>query len=197
MDYVSTIQWMLSYYYTGNCSWNWYYPCNYAPFVSDFPDLSDWTCEFMHDEPALPLEHLLSVQPIKSAQLLPQPIRALMQNELSNFFPADAKFDLNGKFIEWEALILLPFIDPDVVGEAIGTAYDQLNEAESKQNVRKPMIQYECLEYEDDTLVDRIELPIERFTQKPKTCIPIKRTATFDPTVVNFSHLKYMPYSVI
>lgn len=196
MDYVSTIQWMLSYYYTGNFSWNWFYPCNYTPFVSDFPDVSEHKFEFLYDEPTLPMEHLLAVQPIKSAHLLPQPIWALMQTVLVHFFPIDVAYDLNGKICDWEALVLLPFVEKDIFGEAVDAVHDQLNEAESKRNVRKPMIQYECLEYEDDTLVDKIELPHEQFACNPKICIPIKRTATFDPTVVNFSHLKYLPYSV-
>lgn len=152
--------------------------------------------EFTRDEPTLPMEHLLAVQPIKSAHLLPQPIRALMQNDLVRFFPVDVVHDLNGKFCDWEALVLLPFTEKDTFGEAVDAVYEQLSEAESKRNVRKPMIQYECLEYEDDILVDKIELPHEQFARNPKICIPIKRTATFDPTVVNFSHLKYLPYSV-
>lgn len=196
MDYVSSIQWMLSYYYTGNYSWNWYYPCNYAPFVSDFPDLSEWKFEFIRDGPALPLEHLLAVQPIKSAQLLPQPIRALMQNDLMNFFREDIKYDLNGKIFDREAIVLLPFIEEDVFGEAFDTVYDQLSEAECRRNVRKPIVQYECLEYEDDTLVDRIELSNEQFTRSSLSCIPIKRTTTFDSNIVNFSHLKCLQYSV-
>lgn len=196
IDYVSSIQWILSYYYTGNYSWNWYYPCNYAPFVSDFPDLSEWKFEFISDEPALPLEHLLAIQPIKSAQLLPQPIRALMQNDLMNYFHEDIKYDLNEKIFDREAIALLPFIEEDVFGEAFDTVYDQLSEFECKRNERKPIVQYECLEYEDDTLVDRIELSNEQFTRNSMSCIPIKRTITFGSTIVNFSHLKYLSYSV-
>lgn len=197
MDYVSTIQWMLSYYYTGSYSWNWFYPCNYAPFVSDFPEMAEWQYQFMSDEPTLPLEHLLAVQPIKSAQLLPQPIRALMENDLMQFFPVDISYDMNGKFCDWEALPLLPFIEQEVFGEAFDAVSDQLSEVERQRNTRKPMVQYGCLEYEEDTIVERIEVSIEEYSRSPKPCIPIKRTATFDTSAVNFSHLKYLPYSVI
>lgn len=194
LDYVSTIQWVLSYYYTSNYSWNWYYPCNYAPFVSDFPDLSGWKIEFANDEPAMPLEHLLAVQPAKSSELLPPPIRALMQNDLKHFFPPEINFDLDGKFADWEAVPLLPFVEKDVFDESVDAVIDQLSKEESERNVHKPLIQYECLEYEDDVLVDRIELPFERFAQNPLK--RIDRMATFDASVVNFSVLKYLPYAV-
>lgn len=194
MDYVSTVQWVLSYYYTSNYSWNWYYPCNYAPFVSDFPDLNGWKIEFANDEPAMPLEHLLAVQPVESSHLLPPPIRALMRNDLKHFFPPEISLDSDGKFACWETLPLLPFVEKDVFNEAVDAVIDQLNEEESKRNVHKPMVQYECLEYEDDVLVDRIELPFERFAQNPSR--RINRMATIDASVVNFSDLKYLPYSV-
>lgn len=197
-QYVRTIQWMLSYYYTGTLSWDWYYPCNYAPFVSDFPELTETVFDFPHDSPPFPLEHLLAIQPLTSAQLLPQPIQAVMRTELISYFPSDITYDLNGKNCDWEAIPLLPFVDRDVFREIMDTVNDDLNRNDCcKLNARKPMIQYECLDYEDDALVDRIELPIVQFDSNQKTCIPIQRTAKFDDTVVNFSHLKCLPYSVI
>lgn len=196
-DYVSTLQWLLSYYYTGECAWNWYYPCHYAPFVSDFPEMGDLKFDFGQSGPALPFEHLLHIQPIKGAYLLPQPIRALMEKEMARYFPTEVAFDFNEKMCEWERLALLPFINTDEFGAVIHAAHDQLTEAEKKRNMAKPMIQYEGLEYEDDVLADRIELPMELFSRHAIECIPIRRTCTFDPTVVNFSHLKYLLYSVM
>jgi hypothetical protein len=32
---IRGIQWILHYYYSGVCSWSWYYPYQYGPFVSD------------------------------------------------------------------------------------------------------------------------------------------------------------------
>lgn len=196
-DYVTTIQWLLQYYYIECPSWDWHYPCNYAPFVSDFPELTQWKSELSVGSPAQPLEHLLAVQPIKSFQLLPEPFRALAEHDLKEYFPQTIDYDAKGKLSDWEAIPLIPFVKIDIFRGAIDGVRDQLSDAENKRNAIKQMIQYEMLEYEDETLVDRIELAIER---RPKECVPIKRAtgdAAFNPEIVNFSHLKCWPHSVI
>ncbi|KAJ8980061.1 hypothetical protein NQ317_012901 [Molorchus minor] len=38
--YVRAIQWNLNYYYNGCCSWSWFYPHHYAPYISDIKGLS-------------------------------------------------------------------------------------------------------------------------------------------------------------
>lgn len=56
----------------------------------------------------------MAVLPAASKQLLPSAYRDLMTNpssELIEFYPEDFKTDLNGKINEWEAVVLIPFID--------------------------------------------------------------------------------------
>lgn len=57
---------------------------------------------------------LLAVLPAASKELLPAAYRELMtstSSELLEFYPKDFETDLNGKRHEWEAVVLIPFID--------------------------------------------------------------------------------------
>ena len=45
-EYIKAIQWILHYYYDGVCSWSWYYPQHYAPYISDIKDISDLKLQF-------------------------------------------------------------------------------------------------------------------------------------------------------
>jgi 5'-3' exoribonuclease 1 len=49
--------------------------------------------------------------PIRSLTLLPQPYVEAAKSSLSEYYPTDFKTDLNGKVLEWEAIILIPFVD--------------------------------------------------------------------------------------
>nr|CAD7611839.1 unnamed protein product [Timema genevievae] len=61
--YVRAIQWNLNYYYNGVCSWSWYYPHNYAPYISDIKNFADLKLEFDLAKPFRPFEQLLAVLP--------------------------------------------------------------------------------------------------------------------------------------
>ena len=39
--YIRAVQWNLHYYYNGVCSWGWYYPHHYAPYISDIKNFSN------------------------------------------------------------------------------------------------------------------------------------------------------------
>uniref|UniRef100_A0A8C7XW97 5'-3' exoribonuclease 1 n=1 Tax=Oryzias sinensis TaxID=183150 RepID=A0A8C7XW97_9TELE len=112
--YVEGIQWILHYYYHGVQSWSWYYPYHYAPFLSDIRNISDLKLTFELGEPFMPFQQLLAVLPAASMGLLPECYRHLMTSENSpiiEYYPVDFKTDLNGKQQEWEAVVLIPFID--------------------------------------------------------------------------------------
>lgn len=60
------------------------------------------------------IKQLLAVLPAASKTLLPAAYRDLMTDEnsaLIDYYPEDFKTDLNGKQHEWEAVVLIPFID--------------------------------------------------------------------------------------
>uniref|UniRef100_A0A3Q1BJW0 Uncharacterized protein n=1 Tax=Amphiprion ocellaris TaxID=80972 RepID=A0A3Q1BJW0_AMPOC len=112
--YVEGIQWILHYYYHGVQSWSWYYPFHYAPFLSDIRNISELKLTFDLGKPFMPFQQLLAVLPAASMELLPECYRHLMTSERSpiiEYYPLDFKTDLNGKQQEWEAVVLIPFID--------------------------------------------------------------------------------------
>ncbi|XP_072560134.1 5'-3' exoribonuclease 1 [Paramormyrops kingsleyae] len=112
--YVEGIQWILHYYYHGVQSWGWYYPSHYAPFLSDIRNIADVQLTFQKGAPFMPFQQLLGVLPEASKDLLPQCYQHLMTSESSpikDYYPLDFKMDLNGKQQDWEAVVLIPFID--------------------------------------------------------------------------------------
>uniref|UniRef100_A0A8C5KDS2 5'-3' exoribonuclease 1 n=1 Tax=Jaculus jaculus TaxID=51337 RepID=A0A8C5KDS2_JACJA len=149
--YVQAIQWILHYYYHGVQSWSWYYPYHYAPFLSDIRNISALKIHFELGKPFKPFEQLLAVLPSASKNLLPTCYQHLMTSEDSpiiEYYPPDFKTDLNGKQQEWEAVVLIPFIDEKRLLEAMETCNHSLKKEERKRNQHS-----ECLMcwYDKDT----------------------------------------------
>ncbi|XP_075970890.1 5'-3' exoribonuclease pacman isoform X2 [Anticarsia gemmatalis] len=143
--YVRAIQWNLYYYYKGCPSWCWYYPHHYAPYISDIKGFKDLKIEFELGEPFKPFEQLLAVLPAASKQLLPMPFHDLMTDEDSpivHYYPINFETDLNGKRNEWEAVVLIPFIDEVNLLSAMEPCYQRLTEEEKKRNSHGPMMVY-------------------------------------------------------
>ncbi|XP_014226840.1 5'-3' exoribonuclease 1 isoform X1 [Trichogramma pretiosum] len=140
--YIRAIQWNLHYYYNGCCSWSWYYPHHYAPFISDIKNFKDLKIDFDLGEPFLPFQQLLAVLPAASKALLPKAYHNLMTEENSpiiKYYPVDFKTDLNGKRQEWEAVVLIPLIDETSLIEAMEPCNEKLTEEEKKRNRHGPM----------------------------------------------------------
>ncbi|KAJ8958885.1 hypothetical protein NQ318_019653 [Aromia moschata] len=109
--YVRAIQWNLNYYYNGCCSWSWYYPHHYAPYISDIKGFSNLKIEFDLGRPFLPFEQL-------ARNFLPACYHPLMTDDdslIKRYYPEDFQTDLNGKKQEWEAVVLVPFIDEGIL----------------------------------------------------------------------------------
>jgi 5'-3' exonuclease len=92
--YITGLVWTLEYYYRGVVSWEWYYPYNYGPMLSDLVNinaiLSDVSffdgeqkiensnARRVAGEPLRPFEQLLGCLPPSSSYLLPKPYQRLM-----------------------------------------------------------------------------------------------------------------------
>ncbi|XP_039303025.1 5'-3' exoribonuclease 1 isoform X3 [Solenopsis invicta] len=140
--YVRAIQWNLHYYYHGCCSWSWYYPHHYAPYISDIKDFKDLKLEFELGEPFLPFQQLLAVLPAYSKALLPDAFQSLLTEESSpiiSYYPHNFKTDLNGKRQEWEAVVLIPFIDEKLLLSAMQPHLSRLTMEEQARNKQGPM----------------------------------------------------------
>ena len=143
--YVRAIQWNLHYYYNGCMSWSWYYPHHFSPWITDIRDFSNMDIQFDMGKPFLPFEQLLSVLPAASKELLPRELQGLMINESSpiiEYFPEDFLCDLNGKQQEWEAVVLIPFINENRLLEAVRPLYQHLRPEDRARNKHGPMTSF-------------------------------------------------------
>ncbi|KAH8408891.1 hypothetical protein KR009_003363, partial [Drosophila setifemur] len=143
--YVTALQWILDYYYRGVQSWDWYYPFHYAPFISDLRNVEQVKVGFQLGTPFLPFQQLLAVLPAASCSLLPFPYHDLMlkpSSPLAEFYPTEFESDLNGKKNDWEAVVLIPFIDEQRLIDAMRPCEDFLTDSERGRNRHGPMYQY-------------------------------------------------------
>uniref|UniRef100_A0A8C2DV23 5'-3' exoribonuclease 1 n=1 Tax=Cyprinus carpio TaxID=7962 RepID=A0A8C2DV23_CYPCA len=154
--YVEGIQWILHYYYHGVQSWSWYYPHHYAPFLSDVRNVSSLTLTFDLGKPFMPFEQLLGVLPSASKDLLPQCYQHLMTSlgsPIVEYYPQDFKTDLNGKQQEWEAVVLIPFIDEKRLLAAMEPYSHKLAPSEKARNRHTECAVY-CFDKELDYAYD-------------------------------------------
>uniref|UniRef100_A0A8D2N4F1 5'-3' exoribonuclease 1 n=1 Tax=Zonotrichia albicollis TaxID=44394 RepID=A0A8D2N4F1_ZONAL len=143
--YVQAIQWILHYYYHGVQSWSWYYPYHYAPYLSDIHNISELKIKFDLGKPFMPFEQLLAVLPAASKDLLPKCYQHLMTSQDSpiiEYYPPDFKTDLNGKQQEWEAVVLIPFIDEKRLLQAMESCNKGLKEEEKRRNTHSACLMY-------------------------------------------------------
>ncbi|KAK3105106.1 hypothetical protein FSP39_017370 [Pinctada imbricata] len=143
--YIRAIQWILLYYYEGVPSWSWFYPHHYAPYISDVTDFKDMNIEFDLSTPFLPFQQLMAVLPAASKELLPEPYQKLMTQDYSpviDFYPINFQTDLNGKQQDWEAVVLIPFIDENRLLDAMRTVESKLSDPEKKRNSHGPCLLY-------------------------------------------------------
>ncbi|GLV41654.1 pacman [Carabus blaptoides fortunei] len=212
--YVRAIQWNLNYYYNGVCSWSWYYPHHYAPYISDIRDFSNLKLEYDLGKPFQPFEQLLAVLPAASKNLLPEPYRELMTAETSpiiDYYPPDFRTDLNGKKQEWEAVVLIPFIAEDTLLDAMAPCNERLSSEEVQRNTHGPMLvfvyssddlgayaapeYYPTIEHNHalatPVTIEDIRVPIEQLVKGP---CPGSIHDVYYPGFPTLRHLKYDGY---
>ena len=138
-SYLAGLEWVLRYYYSGVCSWNWFYPFHYAPMASDMRNLQvlHQSVRFEQGTPFKPFEQLLGCLPPRSCTFLPKPYQLLMTTGTSpirDFYPSDFRIDMNGKRNPWEGVNLLSFINEERLKGAIAShAPDSTLTEEEKQ----------------------------------------------------------------
>lgn len=136
-NYVEGLQWVLYYYYQGCPSWSWYYHFHYAPRISDLAKGLDQIIKFEQGSPLTPFQQLMAVLPERSKNLLPAAYRPLMYDPKSpilDFYPSEVQLDKNGKTADWEAVVLLPFVDENRLIEATNHCLAKLSPEEKQRN---------------------------------------------------------------
>ncbi|XP_064642506.1 5'-3' exoribonuclease 1-like isoform X2 [Lineus longissimus] len=171
--YVRAIQWILLYYYDGVPSWSWFYPYHYAPYISDVKNFKDMDITFDIATPFLPFQQLMAVLPAASKKLLPKAYVGLMLNDNSpviDFYPQKFETDLNGKQQDWEAVVLIPFIDEGRLLAAMRSVEQQLTDDERKRNRHGPCRMYE-------------------YTPEPQQRYPSSMPGSFPDIIVNHAKI--------
>ncbi|KAK3402994.1 XRN 5'-3' exonuclease N-terminus-domain-containing protein [Sordaria brevicollis] len=136
-NYVQGLQWVLYYYYRGIASWPWFYRYHYAPMISDVMKGLKADLNFKMGQPFKPYEQLMGVLPDRSKKIVPTVYWDLMTNPDSpiiDFYPRDFELDMNGKKMDWEAVVKIPFIDEKRLLAAMGPKNELLSDVEKSRN---------------------------------------------------------------
>ncbi|KAL8679306.1 MAG: hypothetical protein Q9186_004399 [Xanthomendoza sp. 1 TL-2023] len=136
-NYVQGLQWVLFYYYRGVASWPWFYGFHYSPMISDVKKGLGADMGFRLGQPFRPYQQLMGVLPDRSKRIVPTSYHDLMTNPASpiiDFYPRDFELDMNGKKMEWEAVVKIPFIDEERLLSAMESKEYLLSKEERERN---------------------------------------------------------------
>lgn len=92
---------------------------------------------FRLGKPFKPFEQLMGVLPDRSKKIVPQAYWDLMtspDSPIIDFYPRDFELDMNGKKMEWEAVVKIPFIDETRLLTALKTKESHLSPEEKARN---------------------------------------------------------------
>lgn len=92
---------------------------------------------FVLGRPFKPYQQLMGVLPERSKSIVPKSYHDLMTNPDSpiiDFYPRDFELDMNGKKMDWEAIVKIPFIDEKRLLAAMKQKDSLLSEEETMRN---------------------------------------------------------------
>lgn len=122
--YIIGLKWIIMYYLDKCPSWDWYYPYDHAPFLTDIVrdktiiDTVFTQLIFQLGAPLSPFEQLLTILPKQSAYLVPEQLRKIMTNvngSASHLYPVDFKLDMIGKKKYWMCTPILPKLEINLI----------------------------------------------------------------------------------
>lgn len=140
-NYLMGIKWVSIYYFDKCGSWDWYYPYDQPPFLSDIAKYIDKihinNITFKLGKPLKPFVQLLCVLPQQSNYLLPPPLRKIMVNphsSLSHLYPTDFEQDFLNKHKYWMAIPQLPPLEVELIKYVYHKYQDELSKDEQWRN---------------------------------------------------------------
>ena len=93
--------------------------------------------DFDLGQPFKPFQQLMGVLPDRSKNIVPSAYHPLMtssESPIIDFYPRDFELDMNGKKMEWEAVVKIPFIDENRLLAAMSTKELLLSPNEQARN---------------------------------------------------------------
>ena len=144
-DYLDGLCFVGTYYHFGMPDWQYQYPHDHAPFFTDLAEYLGtvkeelWEVVFPVNEPLSPLEQLMCVLPHESKFMLPRCIQSFYdeKSELEDLYPKEFQIDRDGVEQEYEALVMLPRIEPERVRRAFDKVRHLLTSGERERNATR------------------------------------------------------------
>jgi 5'-3' exonuclease len=120
-DYLEGLEWVNWYYHHPPINWRYLYKHHYTPLLADiaaylrhFKDAPFERVSQIKTASNKPFEQLMCVIPPRSMALLPKELRGIYTTpNLVKYYPTKFEIDREGKMMDWEGTVLLPFIDID------------------------------------------------------------------------------------
>jgi 5'-3' exonuclease len=133
--YIEGLIWVAKYYFNDCSSWEWYYPFDHAPFISDLADsfkrFNINGINFKLGKPLNQLEQLLCILPPQSSYLIPKDKKWLMnsvKSPLIHLYPIKFDIDLLYKDKYWQGIPILPNLELNLVKEVCKNFNNNINE---------------------------------------------------------------------
>jgi 5'-3' exonuclease len=140
------LKWVAMYYFDKCPSWDYYYPYDHAPFLTDMArnkfDFNNVV--FKESSPLKPFEQLLIVLPKESAYLLPTELQKIMTNpnsSASHLYPNEFQLDMIGKRKYWMCNPILPNLEINLIKKMFEKYSKLLKEEDIKKNMLSSLIQ--------------------------------------------------------
>ena len=141
INYLIGIKWVTIYYFDKCPSWDWYFPFENPPLISDIKKYLNKVkinnIKFNESKPLKPFVQLLSVLPQQSNYLLPNNLKKLMTNSnssLSHLYPIDFELDLLNKSKYWMTIPKLPPLEINLVKYIYMKYQDELSKEDNFRN---------------------------------------------------------------
>jgi 5'-3' exonuclease len=114
------LKWVAQYYFDKCPSWDWYYPFDHAPFLTDMArnKCNFNSINFQLGNALTPYEQLLIVLPKETSYLLPPILRKIMTNingSASHLYPNKFELDMIGKKKFWMCSPILPNLEINLI----------------------------------------------------------------------------------
>ena len=138
--YLIGLKWTTNYYFDKCNSWNWYYPFDYPPFLTDIYNhinsININTISFTIGKPLKPFIQLLCVLPPQSNYILPKTLQKIPVSDIDimYLYPHDFEIDFINKKKYWMGIPILPPLDIDKVIMIFKKYKKLLTNSERKMN---------------------------------------------------------------